>query len=67
MTFRSVYERNLPFYKPFLLLEVGKGLCSVANSDSLILVSLFINSFCIDQRNQPSSDALIRCDDKLCI
>jgi len=39
-TVRSVYERNLPF----LLLEVGKGLCPVANSYTLVLVSLFIDS-----------------------
>jgi hypothetical protein len=40
-------------------LEVGKGLCPVANSDTLILVFLFINSFCIDQRNQPSDTEFI--------
>jgi hypothetical protein len=40
MTVRSVYERNLPF----LLLEVDKGLCPVANSYTLVLVSLFIDS-----------------------
>ncbi len=54
-----IYERNLPCYKPFSLLEVGKRLCSVTNSYILVLVSLFINSFCVDERNQPSDTEFI--------
>ncbi len=67
MTVKLVNERNLPFHKPFLIVEVGEGLCPVANSYTLVLFSLFINSFCIDQRNPPLRDVFIRSDDKLCI
>ncbi len=53
MTVKSVYEPGVPFHKTFFLEKLGKGLCSVANSYTLLLVSLLINSSCIDQRTQP--------------
>jgi hypothetical protein len=53
MIVKSVYEPGVPFHKPFFLEKVGKGLWPVANSYTLLLVSLLINSFSIDQRNQP--------------
>ncbi len=63
MTVRSVYEHNLPFYKSLLLLEVGTGLCPVASSYTLVLVSLFINSFCVDERNQTvDTEFIITCN-----
>jgi len=34
------------------LLELGKGLCPVANSYTLVLVSLSINSFSVVESNQ---------------
>jgi hypothetical protein len=53
MTAKWVYESDLPFHKPFFLEKVGKGLWPVANPYTLLLVSLLINSFCIDERSQP--------------
>jgi hypothetical protein len=63
MTVRSVYEGNLPVYKPFLLLEVGRGLCPVVNSYTLVLISMFINCFRVDKQNQLSdTEFIITCN-----
>ena len=53
MTLKLVNERDLPFDKPFFLLKLSKGLCPVANWYTVVAVTLFINSFFIDTRNQP--------------
>ncbi len=53
ITAKSVYQRTLPSDKPFFLKKVSKGLSPVANRYTLVLVSLLINPFSIDQQNQP--------------
>ena len=67
MTGKSVYQRTLPFDKPFFLKKVSKGLSPGANRYTLVLVSLLINLFSIDQQNKPSTGAFLIDDDKLCI
>jgi hypothetical protein len=49
----SVYGPDIPFEKPFFLLETRKRLSAVAECYNLVPVSLFINSLHIDERNQP--------------
>jgi hypothetical protein len=53
ITENSVYQHALPFDKPFFLEKTDKGLSPVANRYTLVLVSLLINPFSIDQQNQP--------------
>ena len=67
MTAKSVHQCTLSFDKPFFLKKVSKGLSPVADRYTLALVSLLINSFSIDQQNQPSNGAFLIGDDKLCI
>ena len=48
MILKLVYEGDLPFDKPFFLLKLSNDLRPVANWYTFAPVSLFINSFFID-------------------
>jgi hypothetical protein len=59
MTAKSVYQRTLPFDKPFFLIKVSKGLSPVAKRYTPVLASLLVNPFFVDQQNQPSNTEFI--------
>jgi hypothetical protein len=67
MTVASVFGRNLFFHKPIFLLQLGERLRPFTNSYTIIIISLIINCFCIDELNQRLDEAFIRGNDKLFI